>query len=85
MTIRQSISLTEPNNAWLQNLIEIEEFTSKSDAVNSLIRQARIKQQQEIAYIREKLTRAEQSGFSDKTSEERLASFKAKAKSLGLL
>ena len=37
---RQSISLTPPNDAWLKAQVESEEFTSKSEVVNDLIRKA---------------------------------------------
>ena len=62
---RQSISFTNPNNDWLNAQVASEEFTSKSDVVNDLIRKARA-QQTEIEFIREKLIKAEQSGFIDK-------------------
>jgi len=63
---RQSISLTEPNDEWLKSQIESQEYSSKSELINDLIRQAR-KQQQEIDYIRMKLAKAEQSGFTTDT------------------
>lgn len=62
---RQSISLTRPNDEWLKAQVESEEFTSKSDVVNDLIRRAR-----EIEDIRARLIAAEQSGFSDRTPEQ---------------
>lgn len=61
---RQSISLTEPNDEWLKNQVNSLEYSSKSEVVNDLIRQAR-KQQQEIDLIRIKLEKAEQSGFTN--------------------
>ncbi len=61
---RQSISLTEPNDEWLKAQVESREYSSKSELVNDLIRQAR-KQQQEIDYIRMKLEKAEKSGFTN--------------------
>ncbi|MEO9481985.1 MAG: type II toxin-antitoxin system ParD family antitoxin [Ekhidna sp.] len=61
---RQSISFTEPNDEWLKAQIESREYSSKSELVNDLIRQAR-KQQQEIDYIRMKLEKAEKSGFTN--------------------
>ena len=76
---RQSISLTMPNDAWLKAQVESEEFTSKSDVVNDLIRKARA-QQSEIEWIRDKLIKAEQSEFIDKTPDEILAGFKEKAR-----
>ena len=56
---RQSISLTPPNDAWLKAQVESEEFTSKSEVVNDLIRKAR-----EIEALRARLMMAEQSGFA---------------------
>ena len=56
---RQSISFTPPNEQWLRAQVDSEEYTSKSDVVNDLIRKAR-----EIEYIRAKLIRAEQGSFS---------------------
>ncbi|MEP0365588.1 MAG: type II toxin-antitoxin system ParD family antitoxin [Cyclobacteriaceae bacterium] len=61
---RQSISFTDPNDKWLQAQIESREYSSKSELVNDLIRQAR-NQQQRIDYIRMKLEKAEQSGFTN--------------------
>ena len=62
--IRQSISLTEPNDEWLKSQIENKEYSSKSELVNDLIRKAR-NQQQHIDFIRLKIDRAEKSGFTD--------------------
>jgi antitoxin ParD1/3/4 len=64
--IRQSISLTEPNDEWLKSQIENKEYSSKSELVNDLIRKAR-NQQQQIDFIRLKIDRAEKSGFTDDT------------------
>mgnify|MGYP000120512837 FL=1 len=61
--IRQSISFTEPNDEWLKSQIDSKEYSSKSELVNDLIRQAR-NQQQQIDLIRLKLDRAEKSGFT---------------------
>ena len=73
---RQSISFTEPNEAWLREQVESEEYSSKSELVNDLIRQARGKQK-EIDWIRAKLERAEKSGFTSETKEEIRAAAKA--------
>jgi len=72
---RQSISFTTPNNNWLKTQVESEEYTSKSDVVNDLIRKARA-QQNEIDFIRAKLIKAEKSGFTDQTRDEILAKSK---------
>jgi antitoxin ParD1/3/4 len=67
---RQSISLTTPNDEWLKYQVESHEYSSKSELVNDLIRQARAKEQQDIAFIRAKLLRAENSGFTSMTAAE---------------
>jgi antitoxin ParD1/3/4 len=59
---RQSISFTRPNDEWLKEQVDKEEYSSKSELVNDLIRQAR-KQQVQIDWIRAKLEKAENSGF----------------------
>ena len=82
--IRQSISFTAPNDQWLNSLVESEEYSSKSEVVNDLIRKARQRQEQ-IEKIREKLIRAEQSGFVNQTGEEMLEEFKEELRRNGEL
>ena len=60
---RQSISLTSPNDAWLKSQVDSEEYNSKSEVINDLIRKARQKEEQ-MTLIRQKLIKAEQSGFT---------------------
>jgi antitoxin ParD1/3/4 len=74
---RQSISFTKPNDDWLKNQVENNEYSSKSELVNDLIRQAR-KQQVQIDWIRAKLEKAENSGFSNATKEGILAQSKSR-------
>ena len=38
---RQSISFTKPNDEWLKSQLENQEYSSKSELINDLIRQAR--------------------------------------------
>lgn len=66
---RQSISFTEPNDEWLKSQVENKEYSSKSELINDLIRQAR-NQQQQIDFIRLKLDRAEKSGFTSDSKAE---------------
>ena len=66
---RQSISLTEPNDEWLKSQVENNEYSSKSELVNDLIRQAR-RQQKQIDWIRLKLESAENSGFTSSSKED---------------
>ena len=66
---RQSISFTKPNDEWLKAQLENQEYSSKSELINDLIRQAR-KQQAQIDWIRAKLDKSERSGFTDNTKEQ---------------
>ena len=66
---RQSISFTKPNDEWLKAQVDNDEYASKSELVNDLIRQAR-KQQVQIDWIREKLDKSESSGFTDDTKDQ---------------
>jgi len=67
--IRQSISFTKPNDEWLKSQVDSNEYSSKSELVNDLIRQAR-KQQAQIDWLKAKLERAENSGFTDDSKEQ---------------
>lgn len=69
---RQSISFTKPNDEWLKSQVESKEYSSKSELVNDLIRQAR-KQQIEVDWIRAKIEKAEKSGFTINSKEAILA------------
>jgi len=73
---RQSISFTQPNDEWLKSQIDSKEYSSKSELVNDLIRQAR-KQQRKIDWIRAKLEKAENSGFTNESKEQILATSKS--------
>jgi len=73
---RQSISFTEPNDEWLKAQIESKEYSSKSEIINDLVRQAR-KQQREIDWLKTKLERAEKSGFTSDTKEQILLESKS--------
>lgn len=66
---RQSISFTPPNNEWLNNQVANQEYSSKSELINDLIRQAR-KQQAQIDWIQAKLERAENNGFTNDSKEQ---------------
>ena len=73
---RQSISLTTPNDEWLKNQVNTEEFSSKSEAINYLIKQAR-SQEEYYEFVRAKIDKGEKGGFAKKqTREEMLAEFK---------
>jgi len=73
---RQSISFTEPNDDWLKAQIKSNEYSSKSELVNDLIRQAR-QQQKQIDWIGLKLEKAEISGFTTDSQKKILAQSKS--------
>lgn len=73
---RQSISFSKPNDEWLKTQVDKEEYSSKSELVNDLIRQAR-KQQVQIDWIRAKLDKSEISGFTNETKEQILKQSKS--------
>jgi antitoxin ParD1/3/4 len=74
---RQSISLANQNDEWLKQQVQNEEFSSKSEAVNYLIKQAR-ERDEYVEFVRMKLDKAEKTGFSSKTKDELLADIKKK-------
>ena len=77
---RQSISLANQNDEWLKKQVSKAEFSSKSEAINYLIKQAR-SQEEYYACVRNKIDRAEKSGLAEKqTKEEMLAEFKKRLK-----
>jgi antitoxin ParD1/3/4 len=73
---RQSISLTQPNDEWLKIQVDSKEYSSKSELVNDLVRQAR-KQQRQIDWISSKLENAENSGFTNDSKEQILLKSKS--------
>ena len=66
---RQSISFTKPNDEWLNKQVFNNEYASKSELVNDLIRQAR-NQQIQIDWIKAKIEKAEKSGFTNESKEQ---------------
>uniref|UniRef100_UPI004049DF7C ribbon-helix-helix domain-containing protein n=1 Tax=Flavobacterium sp. TaxID=239 RepID=UPI004049DF7C len=74
--VRQSITLANQNDEWLKQQVANQEFTSKSEAVNYLIKQARERDEYH-EYVQMKIDRGLKSGFAEKqTKEEMLAEFK---------
>ncbi|SEH75115.1 antitoxin ParD1/3/4 [Rheinheimera pacifica] len=69
---RQSITLSQPNDEWLQQQVsEGAEYSSKSELINELIRNAR-----RAEAINQRLALAEQSGFISQSAEDMLQEFK---------
>jgi antitoxin ParD1/3/4 len=84
MASRATLSISEPNDRWIQAQIDSKEFSSRSEVINDLIRKAR-----EIEMIRARLIAAElsaeQNGFVAKTPKAILDGFKEKARRDGRL
>lgn len=73
---RQSITLANQNDEWLKKQVAEEEFTSKSEAINYFIKQARERDEYHN-FVQMKIDRGIKSGFAEKqTREEMLAEFK---------
>ena len=62
---RQSISFTPPNDQWLKAQVASQEYSSKSEVINDLIRRAR-----EVEATRARLIHAEGSGFTELSQDE---------------
>jgi len=81
---RASLSISTPNEEWIQSQINSGEFSSRSEVVNDLIRRTR-----EIEIIRARLIASEQAvlerGWVEETPEQLLSGFKAKAQRDGKL
>ncbi len=79
---RQSITLAKQNDEWLKAQVAEEEFSSKSEAVNYLIKQARDRDAYH-EFVQAKIDRGLKSGFAEKqTKEEMLAEFKKRLKNV---
>lgn len=74
---RQSITLAKQNDEWLKNQVAEEEFNSKSEAINYLIKQAREREEYHD-FVQMKIDRGLKSGFSTKTKEELLTEIKSR-------
>ena len=73
---RQSISFTQPNDEWLKSQVDSKEYSSKSELINDLVRQAR-KQQRQFDWIKTKIELAENSGFTKESKKEILLQSKS--------
>ncbi|MFC6269023.1 ribbon-helix-helix domain-containing protein [Frigoriflavimonas asaccharolytica] len=79
---RQSITLAEKNDEWLKQQVADQEFNSKSEVVNYLIKKARSDKEYD-EYVQMKIDRALKSGIAKKqTKEEMLAEFKGRIRNV---
>jgi antitoxin ParD1/3/4 len=76
---RQTITVNEPNDRWMKEKIQLNEYASKSELINDLIRRQREQEEQRI-WLRNELIIGEESGISSKSMAEVLAEAKKRAK-----
>ncbi len=76
---RQTITVNEPNDRWLKQKVEKNEYASKSELINDLIRRQR-EQEEERIWLRNELIKGEESGLSNKSMAEILEEAKRRAK-----
>ena len=86
--VKTTFSLTNQDRQWIDGIIASGEYVSNSEYIRTLIRkdkEQRIGTQSDIAYIRAKLLKSEQSGFINKDRHEILAGFKDRLRANGEL
>ncbi len=77
--VKKSISVTDHQNNWIKAQIATGNFGNESEVLRELIRERQTKEQEtptQIEAIRNKLIKAEQSGFTDQSAEEILKEIK---------
>lgn len=82
--VKKTYSITKTLNQYVKQRIKSGEYASDSEYVRELIRRDQ-EENREIAYIRSKLIKAEQSGFSEKNRDRILAEIKERARANGNL
>lgn len=82
--VKKTYSITKTLNQYVKQRIKSGEYASDSEYVRELIRRDQ-EENREIAYIRSKLIKAEQSGFSEKNRDQILAEIKERARANGNL
>ena len=73
--IKKSITVTDKQAAWIQDQIEAGHFGSDSEVIRDALREKQLRLA-EVEALRQRLRAAEQSGFSDKSPTEILATVK---------
>lgn len=76
---RQTISVNEPNDRWMKEKIQENEYASKSELINDLIRRQRELEEERIG-LRNELIKGEESGISTKNMAELLEESKNRSK-----
>jgi len=82
--VKRTYSITETLDQYVKGRINSGEYATDSEYLRELIRRDQ-EENREIAYIRSKLIKAEQSGFTNQSKEEILEEFKAELRASGEL
>jgi antitoxin ParD1/3/4 len=77
--VKKTYSITETLDRYVGKRIKSGEYATDSEYVRDLIRRDQ-EENREVAYIRSKLIKAEQSGFTDKNRDQILADIKERAR-----
>ncbi|MFT7530936.1 MAG: antitoxin ParD1/3/4 [Gammaproteobacteria bacterium] len=80
--VKKTYSITETLDQYVKDRTQSGEYATDSEYLRELIRRDR-EENKEIAYIRSKLIKAEQSGFTDKGRDQILKEIKEIALSNG--
>lgn len=77
--VKKSITVTDQQDSWIKAQIEMGYYGNESEVVRELIRERQLREQEAamgIELIRGKLIQAEQSGFSEQSTEDLLQEIK---------
>jgi antitoxin ParD1/3/4 len=76
---RKTITVNEPNDRWRKQKVQENEYYSKSELINDLIRHQR-EQEEELIWLRNELIKGEKSGLSHKSMAEILEEAQRRAR-----
>lgn len=82
--VKKTYSITETLDQYVKSRIATGEYATDSEYMRELIRRDQ-DENREIAYIRSKLIKAEQSGFTEKNADQILEEIKERARKNGQL
>ncbi len=82
--IRKTITVTEEQDAWIQQETQNSGYATDSELIREALREMQLRSEHN-EIIRAKLIEAEASGFVDKTPEEILKNIKDKARKDGII
>lgn len=82
--VKRTYSITETLDQYVKHRVESGEYASDSEYLRELIRRDQV-ENREIAYIRARLIKAEESGFTSKNRDQILAEIKERASTNGNL